>query len=176
MNNTLQNYEESHLKELMNGKEYPNFNPGDTLKVHLKVKEGEKERIQIFEGVCIAKKNAGINSSFTIRKISYGEGIERVLPLFSPQINKIELVKSGDVRRSKLYYLRKRSGKSARISEKNVFNNDIKKDSVKVSSKVVPGKTIEKNIQNQKTQNEQKEKQINDNSVNKDGKETEDKS
>ena len=176
MNNTLQNYEESHLKELMNGKEYPNFNPGDTLKVHLKVKEGEKERIQIFEGVCIAKKNAGINSSFTIRKISYGEGIERVLPLFSPQINKIELVKSGDVRRSKLYYLRKRSGKSARISEKNVFNNDIKKDSVKVSSKVVPGKTIEKNIQNQKTQNEQKEKQIKDNSVNKDGKETEDKS
>ena len=176
MNNTLQNYEESHLKELMNGKEYPNFNPGDTLKVHLKVKEGEKERIQIFEGVCIAKKNAGINSSFTIRKISYGEGIERVLPLFSPQINKIELVKSGDVRRSKLYYLRKRSGKSARISEKNVFNNDIKKDSVKVSSKVVPGKTIEKNTQNQKTQNEQKEKQNKDNSVNKDGKETEDKS
>ena len=176
MNNTLQNYEESHLKELMNGKEYPNFNPGDTLKVHLKVKEGEKERIQIFEGVCIAKKNAGINSSFTIRKISYGEGIERVLPLFSPQINKIELVKSGDVRRSKLYYLRKRSGKSARISEKNVFNNDIKKDSVKVSSKVVPGKTIAKNIQNQKTQNEQKEKQNKDNSVNKDGKETEDKS
>ncbi|MFL2679716.1 MAG: 50S ribosomal protein L19 [Alphaproteobacteria bacterium] len=160
----------------MNGKEYPSFNPGDTLKVHLKVKEGEKERIQVFEGVCIAKKNAGINSSFTIRKISYGEGIERVLPLFSPQINKIELVKSGDVRRSKLYYLRKRSGKSARISEKNVFNKDIKKDSVEVSSKDIKGKTIEKNTQNQKTQNEEKEKQIKDNSVNKDGKETEDKS
>ena len=176
MNNTLQNYEENHLKELMNGKEYPSFNPGDTLKVHLKVKEGEKERIQVFEGVCIAKKNAGINSSFTIRKISYGEGIERVLPLFSPQIKKIELVKSGDVRRSKLYYLRKRSGKSARISEKNVFNKDIKKDSVEVSSKDIKGKTIEKNTQNQKTQKEKKEKQIKDNSVNKDGKETEDKS
>ena len=111
-----------NLETLSSDKSYPNFNPGDTLKVHLKVKEGEKERIQIFEGVCIAKKNAGLNSSFTVRKISYGEGIERVLPLFSPQINKIELVKTGSVRRSKLYYLRKRSGKSARISEKNIFN------------------------------------------------------
>ena len=122
MNNILENYEKTHLESLINEKTYPSFHPGDTVKVHLKVKEGEKERIQVFEGVCIAKKNAGINSSFTVRKISYGEGIERVLPLFSPQINKIELVKSGVVRRSKFYYLRKRSGKSARISEKNVFN------------------------------------------------------
>ena len=120
--NTLENYEKGQLENLSSGKSYPNFNAGDTVKVHLKVKEGEKERIQVFEGVCIAKKNAGLNSSFTVRKISYGEGIERVLPLFSPQINKIELVKSGSVRRSKLYYLRKRSGKSARISEKNIFN------------------------------------------------------
>jgi large subunit ribosomal protein L19 len=120
--NTLENYEKAQLEILSSDKSYPSFNPGDTVKVHLKVKEGEKERIQVFEGVCIAKKNAGLNSSFTVRKISYGEGIERVLPLFSPQINKIELVKSGSVRRSKLYYLRKRSGKSARISEKNIFN------------------------------------------------------
>ena len=120
--NTLENYEKAQLETLSSDKSYPSFNPGDTVKVHLKVKEGEKERIQVFEGVCIAKKNAGLNSSFTVRKISYGEGIERVLPLFSPQINKIELVKSGSVRRSKLYYLRKRSGKSARISEKNIFN------------------------------------------------------
>ena len=120
--NTLENYEKTQLETLSSDKSYPSFNPGDTVKVHLKVKEGEKERIQVFEGVCIAKKNAGLNSSFTVRKISYGEGIERVLPLFSPQINKIELVKSGSVRRSKLYYLRKRSGKSARISEKNIFN------------------------------------------------------
>ena len=120
--NTLESYEKGQLENLSSGKSYPSFNAGDTLKVHLKVKEGEKERIQVFEGVCIAKKNAGLNSSFTVRKISYGEGIERVLPLFSPQINKIELVKSGSVRRSKLYYLRERSGKSARIAEKNIFN------------------------------------------------------
>ena len=125
--NTLENYEKGQLENLSSGKSYPNFNAGDTVKVHLKVKEGEKERIQVFEGVCIAKKNAGLNSSFTVRKISYGEGIERVLPLFSPQINKIELVKSGSVRRSKLYYLRKRSGKSARITEKNVFMPKLEK-------------------------------------------------
>ena len=129
--NTLEIYEKGQLENLSSGKSYPNFNAGDTVKVHLKVKEGEKERIQVFEGVCIAKKNAGLNSSFTVRKISYGEGIERVLPLFSPQINKIEVVKSGSVRRSKLYYLRERSGKSARIAEKNIFNkteNDVDKE------------------------------------------------
>ena len=120
--NTLEKYEKSQLKNLASDKSYPEFNAGDTIKVHLKIKEGEKERVQVFEGVCIAKKNAGLNSAFTVRKISYGEGIERVIPLFSPQISKIELVKSGDVRRSKLYYLRERSGKSARISEKNVFS------------------------------------------------------
>jgi len=120
--NILEKFEKEHLKELQSNKNLPKFNTGDTLKVHLRVKEGEKERIQVFEGVCIAKKNAGINSSFTVRKISYGEGIEKVLPLFSPQISKIEIVKIGDVRRSKLYYLRGRSGRSARIAEKNTFN------------------------------------------------------
>ena len=123
MNNILENFEKDQMQQLMTGKTYPEFNAGDTLKVHLKVKEGEKERIQVFEGVCIAKKNAGVNSSFTVRKISYGEGIERVLPYYSPQISKIEVVKRGDVRRSKLYYLRGRSGKSARITEKTSFNN-----------------------------------------------------
>ena len=122
--NTLEKFEKDQLESLKTNKTFPKFNPGDTVKVHLKVKEGEKERIQIYEGVCIAKKNAGINSSFTVRKISYGEGIERVLPLYSPQIEKIELVKSGDVRRSKLYYLRGRSGKSARIAEKNIYNQN----------------------------------------------------
>ena len=131
MNNILENFEKDQIQELMTGKTYPEFNAGDTLKVHLKVKEGEKERIQVFEGVCIAKKNAGVNSSFTVRKISYGEGIERVLPYYSPQISKIEVVKKGDVRRSKLYYLRDRSGKSARITEKtSLGNNDnLKKNS-----------------------------------------------
>tara|TARA_B100000900_G_scaffold399741_1_gene402624 strand:- start:352 stop:846 length:495 start_codon:yes stop_codon:yes gene_type:complete len=124
--NILEKFEKNHLNELQSNKNLPAFSPGDTLKVHLKVKEGEKERIQIFEGVCIAKKNAGINSSFTVRKISYGEGIERVLPLFSPQINTIEVVKIGAVRRSKLYYLRERSGKSARIAEKTVTNEQPK--------------------------------------------------
>ena len=124
MNNILENFEKDHIQQLMSGKTYPKFNAGDTLKVHLKVKEGEKERIQVFEGVCIARKNAGVNSSFTVRKISYGEGIERVLPYYSPQISKIEIVKKGDVRRSKLYYLRGRSGKSARITEKTSFNNN----------------------------------------------------
>ena len=124
MNNILENFEKDQMQQLMTGKTYPEFNAGDTLKVHLKVKEGEKERIQVFEGVCIAKKNAGVNSSFIVRKISYGEGIERVLPYYSPQISKIEVVKRGDVRRSKLYYLRGRSGKSARITEKTSFNNN----------------------------------------------------
>ena len=124
MNNILENFEKDQIQQLLSEKTYPKFDSGDTLKVHLKVKEGEKERIQVFEGVCIAKKNAGLNSSFTVRKISYGEGIERVLPYYSPQISKIEVVKKGDVRRSKLYYLRGRSGKSARITEKASFKNN----------------------------------------------------
>jgi len=140
MNNILENFEKDHIQQLMSGKTYPKFNAGDTLKVHLKVKEGEKERIQVFEGVCIAKKNAGVNSSFTVRKISYGEGIERVLPYYSPQISKIEIVKKGDVRRSKLYYLRGRSGKSARITEKTSFNNN---DNLKKNNSDVG---MEKNI------------------------------
>ncbi len=141
--NTLEKFEKNHLNELRVNKKLPDFSSGDTIKVHLKVKEGEKERIQVFEGVCIAKKNAGINSSFTVRKISYGEGIERVLPLFSPQINKIEVVKVGDVRRSKLYYLRERSGKSARIAEKNLTNEqtrslkpELEKDKETVEKKI----------------------------------------
>ena len=96
----------------------PDFAPGDTVRVNVKVKEGERERVQAFEGVCIARKNAGVNSSFTIRKISYGEGVERVFPLYSPRIGSIELLRRGDVRRAKLYYLRDRRGKSARIAEK----------------------------------------------------------
>ena len=99
-------------------KTVPAFAPGDTVKVNVKVVEGDRERVQAFEGVCIARKNAGINSSFTVRKISYGEGVERVFPLYSPRLVSIELVRRGDVRRAKLYYLRGRRGKAARISEK----------------------------------------------------------
>ena len=95
----------------------PPFRPGDTLRVNVKVIEGTRERVQAYEGVCIARKNAGVNSSFTVRKISYGEGVERVFPLYSPMIGSIDVVRRGKVRRAKLYYLRDRRGKSARISE-----------------------------------------------------------
>lgn len=95
----------------------PSFAPGDTLRVHVKVIEGSRERVQIFEGVCIARKNAGFSSAFTVRKISYGEGVERVFPLYSPLVDKIEVVRRGRVRRAKLYYLRGRTGKAARIAE-----------------------------------------------------------
>jgi large subunit ribosomal protein L19 len=100
------------------GAKAPEFGPGDTLRVNVKVIEGTRERVQAFEGVCIARKNAGVNSNFTVRKISYGEGVERVFPLYSPRIASIELVRRGDVRRAKLYYLRGRRGKAARIAEK----------------------------------------------------------
>jgi large subunit ribosomal protein L19 len=96
----------------------PDFRPGDTLKVNVKVIEGNRERVQAFEGVCIARRNRGINSAFTVRKISYGEGVERVFPLYSPRIESIEVVRRGRVRRAKLYYLRGRTGKSARIAER----------------------------------------------------------
>ncbi|MFL2661026.1 MAG: 50S ribosomal protein L19 [Alphaproteobacteria bacterium] len=141
--NILEKFEKEQLKELQSDKKLPKFSPGDTVKVHLRVREGEKERIQIFEGVCIAIKNAGINSSFTVRKISYGEGIERVLPLFSPQISKVEVAKIGSVKRSKLYYLRQRSGKSARIAEKNLTQN--------TSNSVLEEKNTNKNIGNLKS-------------------------
>ena len=98
----------------------PEFGPGDTLKINVKVVEGSRERVQAFEGVCIGRSNRGINSSFTVRKISYGEGVERIFPLHSPKIQEIEVVRRGDVRRAKLYYLRGRTGKAARIAEKTV--------------------------------------------------------
>ena len=106
------------VEKLVESREVPTFGPGDTLRVHVKVVEGSRERVQVFEGVCIARRNRSLNSSFTVRKISYGEGVERVFPLHSPRIAKIEVVKRGAVRRAKLYYLRGRRGKSARIKEK----------------------------------------------------------
>ena len=116
--NTIEKLERDQVTKLTEGRNLPEFSPGDTLRVNVKVVEGSRERIQAFEGVCIARKNRGVNSSFTVRKISYGEGVERIFPLYSPRIDTIELVRRGDVRRAKLYYLRGRRGKSARISEK----------------------------------------------------------
>ncbi|HVY98703.1 MAG TPA: 50S ribosomal protein L19 [Dongiaceae bacterium] len=115
---TLKKIEEAQVAKLRETAKLPEFRPGDTVKVNVKVVEGDRERVQAFEGVCIARKNAGLNSSFTVRKISYGEGVERVFPLFSPRLTSVELVRSGDVRRAKLYYLRGRRGKAARISER----------------------------------------------------------
>ena len=112
------NIEKQYLNELSEGKEYPDFRPGDTLSVSVVVKEGDRERIQIFEGVCISRSGEGINQNFTVRKISYGEGVERVFTLYSPLIDSIKLIRKGKVRRSKLYYLRTRRGKSARIAER----------------------------------------------------------
>lgn len=115
--NLIQQLEKEQIATLTKGKAIPDFAPGDTLKISVKVTEGERERVQIFEGVCIARSARGLNSSFTVRKISYGEGVERVFPLYSPRIDKIEVVRRGRVRRAKLYYLRARKGKSARIAE-----------------------------------------------------------
>ena len=114
----LHEFEAAQLAKLQGATKVPDFRPGDSVKVSVKVVEGERERVQAFEGVCIARKNAGVNSSFTLRKISYGEGVERVFPLFSPRLVSIEVVRHGDVRRAKLYYLRGLRGKAARITER----------------------------------------------------------
>jgi large subunit ribosomal protein L19 len=114
----LKTLEAQQIEKLLAGRTIPEFSPGDTVRVSLKVVEGERERVQAFEGVCIARKNAGLNSSFTLRKISYGEGVERIFPLYSPRISAIEVMRRGAVRRAKLYYLRGRTGKAARIAER----------------------------------------------------------
>jgi large subunit ribosomal protein L19 len=116
--NIIQQYEAEQIARLRATRAVPDFIPGDTLRVSVKVVEGDRSRTQAFEGVCIARSNKGLNSNFTVRKISYGEGVERVFPLYSPTIAEIMVVRRGDVRRAKLYYLRGRSGKSARIAER----------------------------------------------------------
>ena len=119
--NLLQKLEHEQVEKLAAARPVPKFEPGDTVRVSLRVVEGERERVQAFEGVCIGRKNAGVNSNFTLRKVSYGEGVERIFPLYSPRITAIEVVRRGVVRRAKLYYLRGRTGKSARIAEKTAF-------------------------------------------------------
>lgn len=116
--NVLQKFEAKELAKITENKSIPQFSPGDTVKVNVKVKEGTRERIQAYEGVCISRKGEGLNASFTVRKISLGEGVERVFPLYSPRIDSIELVRRGSVRRAKLYYLRDLRGKKARIAER----------------------------------------------------------
>ena len=116
--NTLQKFEQDYKNKLAADKKLEDFSEGDTIRVNVLIIEGSTERVQAFEGVCIARKNAGLQSSFTVRKISHGEGVERVFPLYSPRVDSIEIVRKGDVRRAKLYYLRGRTGKATRITEK----------------------------------------------------------
>jgi len=116
--NVIEELERAEIEKLAGDRPVPEFAPGDTVRVNVKVVEGSRERLQAFEGVCIARSNRGLNSAFTVRKLSYGEGVERIFPLYSPRIDSIEVVRRGAVRRAKLYYLRGRTGKKARIAEK----------------------------------------------------------
>lgn len=123
----LQTLEKEEAARVLGDKSIPDFSPGDTVIVNVKVKEGERSRVQAYEGVCIARNGGGLNESFTVRKISYGEGVERVFPLYSPNIDSIKVVRRGKVRRAKLYYLRDRRGKSARIAERTDRKTETKK-------------------------------------------------
>ncbi len=125
--NIIEKLEQAEIEKLTAEKSIPDFRPGDTIKVMVKVVEGERERLQPFEGLCIARKGGGINASFTLRKISFGEGVERVFPLYSPNLASIEVVRRGRVRRAKLYYLRGRTGKAARIPERQDYRARAKK-------------------------------------------------
>jgi large subunit ribosomal protein L19 len=121
MTNLVQKFEEKQIEELLGDKIIPDFQAGDTVRVQVRIVEGKTERLQAFEGLCIARKNKGINSAFTVRKMSHGEGVERVFPLYSPRVEAIEVVRRGVVRRAKLYYMRELTGKAARIKEKRDF-------------------------------------------------------
>ena len=126
--NLIQELEKEQLDKLKESKQIPDFAPGDTVRVNVKISEGTRERVQAYEGVVIGRSGSGINESFTVRKISYGEGVERVFPVYSPTIESISVVKKGKVRRAKLYYLRDRRGKSARIAEKIDVNRQKAKE------------------------------------------------
>ena len=122
--NLIEQLEREEAQRLTAGRAVPEFRPGDTLKVNVKIREGERERVQAYEGVCIARAGEGVNETFTVRKISFGEGVERLFPLLSPMIDSIEVKRHGSVRRAKLYYLRERRGKSARIAERQDNTSD----------------------------------------------------
>ena len=149
----IEDINKANLQKLIAGKKIPDFFAGDTIKVGVRIVEGKRERIQYFEGVCIAKKNRDINSSFTVRKISFGEGVERTFALFSPIIGSIKVIRSGNVKRAKLYYLRDRKGKSARITEKikKSIGVDISEQSVEQESENINlGSETQKNAEPQK--------------------------
>ena len=168
---TIEDINKAHVKKIVSSKKIPKFFPGDIVKVGVRITESKRERIQYFEGVCIAKKNRDINSSFTIRKISFGEGVERTFALYSPIIGSIQVIRSGKVRRAKLYYLRDRTGKSARIVEKIKkkigINMEVKVEEEKEENKKLETsisedkkdiKTLLKQTENKNKDNSEKEK------------------
>ena len=145
MSNLLQKFEKEQINKLTSKKRIPAFRPGDTLKVTLKIVEGEKSRLQAYEGVCIARKNNSVNSKFTVRKMSHGEGVERVFSLFSTNIDSIEVIRKGDVKRAKLYYLRDRTGKRARIADRDRGNEA---DQYELSESIeVPAEEVSVNLE-----------------------------
>ena len=168
---TIEDINKAHVKKIVSSKKIPKFFPGDIVKVGVRITEGKRERIQYFEGVCIAKKNRDLNSSFTVRKISFGEGVERTFALYSPIIGSIQVIRSGQVRRAKLYYLRDRTGKSARIVEKIKkkigINTEVKVEEEKEENKKLETsisedkkdiKTLLKQTENKNKDNSEKEK------------------
>ena len=149
MSNLLETFEKQQIEKLTSKKRVPAFRPGDTLKVTVRITEGSKSRLQAFEGICIARKNNSVNSNFTVRKISHGEGVERVFPLFSPLVEKIEVVRKGDVRRAKLYYLRELSGKKARIADKDRGDEADQYEYIEETQTTEESKNVNENVEAQ---------------------------
>ena len=170
---TIEEINQNNVKKILSEKKIPDFFPGDVVKVGVRITEGKKERIQYFEGVCIAKKSRDINSSFTVRKISFGEGVERTFPLYGTVIDSIKVIRSGKVRRAKLYYLRDRTGKSARIAEKIRkkigIEIDVKPETVnEENSAPIVDETISETKKDSKSVNEQKKDEVQSTDMKKD--------
>ena len=149
MSNLLETFEKQQIEKLTDKKRVPAFRPGDTLKVTVRITEGSKSRLQAFEGICIARKNNSVNSNFTVRKISHGEGVERVFPLFSPIVEKIDVIRKGDVRRAKLYYLRELSGKKARIADRDRGDEADQYEYIEDTQIPEESKTVNENVEAQ---------------------------
>ena len=158
----IEDINKAAIKKIVTNKKIVEFSPGDTIKIGVKIVEGKRERIQYFEGVCIAKKNRDINSSFTVRKISFGEGVERTFALYSPNVDSIKVVRSGKVRRAKLYYLRDRKGKSARIAEKikNKIGVDVSLKTNEAKIEKVDLKNLDKKVGETKLESESTETEV----------------
>jgi len=152
----IEDINKAAIKKITASKKITEFSPGDTIKVGVKIVEGKRERIQYFEGVCIAKKNRDLNSSFTVRKISFGEGVERTFALYSPNVDSIKVIRSGKVRRAKLYYLRDRKGKSARIAEKIKKKIGVDVSTKPEEPKAEPVKTVEATLKTEELKKEDK--------------------